>query len=53
MFTGLCGCASVLTRDVNIFYEVVLYNKCFCDLSEHMTKEQTCVIVEFHVLSVL
>jgi len=32
------------------FYEVALYNKSFRDLSEHMTKQYTCVIVEFNVL---
>jgi len=38
------------TRDVDMFYEVVLYNERFRNLSEDMTKKQTCVIVEFNVL---
>ena len=39
-----------MTSDVKTFDEVALYSKHFGDLSEHMTKEQTCVIVEFNVL---
>jgi len=38
-----------MTSDVKTFDEVALYNKRFGDLLEHMTKEQTCVIVEFNV----
>ena len=49
MFTAKLS-VSELTSDVKTLDEVALYNKRFGDLSEHMTKEQTRVIVEFSVL---